>query len=171
MKTIKALLAFTLLLWGVSAQAMPVGAIFSGEITGASRDARFLIGATVRGQARFHGATGVGREVLDYENNDLQMRFRIPSVDGSGINQNFDYGFPFFPTLTLRDGEFRNIDFFGERGDFIWRVRGGNARFRVEDFAGNFVRGRFDVKIIPEPGTLALLGIGLLGFAVARRRA
>lgn len=61
-------------------------------------------------------------------------------------------------------------------GDFFWLIE---QQFAGLEFTGlnSFPSGMsnnytvtFDVTSVPEPGTLALLGIGLLGMGAARRR-
>ena len=49
---------------------------------------------------------------------------------------------------------------------FIWELGGALAAPLDADVVG----GSIEVNAVPEPGTLALLGIGLLGMGAARRR-
>ncbi|HVP30390.1 MAG TPA: CHRD domain-containing protein [Myxococcota bacterium] len=48
----------------------------------------------------------------------------------------------------------------------------GNTYFNIHDavFPGGEIRGQLIPAVVPEPGTLSLLGLATLGLAVARRR-
>lgn len=58
---------------------------------------------------------------------------------------------------------------------FSFTADGGNSTIRFNDIASNDTTNQDgvldNVSVVPEPGSIALLGLGLLGFMVARRKA
>jgi hypothetical protein len=95
----------------------------------------------------FDGANGAGNQVGSGDD-------QLPSFSGLG-----DYGDPQFTFTALTAGEY-------SVGVFEWGT--GNA----EDLARNYFVSAVGATTnnVPEPGSIALLGLGLFGIAASRKR-
>lgn len=163
MKLIKTLLLAIALGAASSASAIPLHFNFVGTVT----DSNAVPNGTMFGGSASVTGTGSGFELFTPDNSNLQISFSLG--DFVFWNELDDIDFPFFPELTTVDGAFDSIDFIGINDDGIELGVFGDAS-GLDFFitaGGAFADGS---AVVPEPGTLGLIGLGLLGLAITRRR-
>ena len=109
--------------------------------------------------------------------NSASMKLTLYDAVGSenwSVNLGFDQIFN-GPNIPNQLFSFTNIE-FGLSGSSILDLMDGSITTTINAAKGTFyfVTSRLDVdyspNAIPEPATLALFGMGLLGFAASRRR-
>jgi hypothetical protein len=175
MRNLRALL-LTIVFAGAwnTAQALPIAFSFDGEILGVDVGNAFglLVGDTVTMSGTyddiFHDGTGIDEVPFGLGTGNL-LTIVLGAITVFESND-IDFLGGFFPTLLLKNGLLAGTDIvmeIGENGspiDFDSGVFFGGA-----DAAGLGIVGRWNVVAIPEPGTVALLSLGVLAFARARR--
>lgn len=172
-------LAFTAL---QPAHATIVSKTISGSVTSAEADNPFKlgIGDRLRGSVTFDTdlLTGQGLETLSFDNHPaLHLELHIGTFSFDEDDQRSFSPGPFF---IFENGSLIAIDFITEfeipelnTPDLITFF---NFLIPVDLFSPNFRFAGPDVAdvsgsfIIPEPGTLALIGVGLAGIGLMRRR-
>jgi hypothetical protein len=93
----------------------------------------------------------------------------VRATDGVGGNVDFSMPFNLFGDLDT-SGNVVQPPPFGFIGFGGYTVTAGRSRIAISDFSVNMVEGPLPASGVPEPATVALLGLGLLGMCFVRRR-
>lgn len=166
---VRAITMFIAMIATGTAHAIPIRFVLEGVVDLAEHGNEFglEVGDSIYGTVSVEG-TGVGVETF------TPLEGLVLSFDVGHVNftTEHDAFFPFFPSLTLIDGEIDFLDFaaFDDAGSSFSTSFIYPAWDAVDD-NGLFASGTFAVTSVPEPGALALFMLGLTGLALKRRSA
>jgi len=156
-----------------SAHAAIITQNFFGIVTTAAADNDFNIeaGAILRGSITFDSDLLIGdrSETLTPEI-DPSLRLTV-EIGGLRFDQDDDRVFPLFPRLDFVDGEFVSVDFLVDFEAFRFLMRRSGEFLMTDGEDQIVIEGTYSPAAVPEPGTLALFGMGLAGVGLLRRRA
>jgi hypothetical protein len=149
-----------------------VGTAFtSGAVNFASPEGMYVVG---QNYSEGGGKFGVGSGAVLFSYNSgitgtLPGNFNAFGVNLRGYNE---ASTPF--TITFSDGEVFNLTATNPAGAFFGVILNNKVGSFSIDPAGPMVaidNVSFAQSAVPEPATVALFGLGLLGFAASRRKA
>jgi hypothetical protein len=106
-----------------------------------------------------------------------------PFITGTNLEFSID-GLDWFGGIGGGQSSFRPVPVVTNMMELSMRTAGGNfysgfmtyfstttsGPFGTHPGTGNIVGAAIELRAVPEPGTLAMIGIGLLGMGAARRR-
>ena len=109
--------------------------------------------------------TGIGDEIFS-PTSDPGLVLVI-DIGSFHFEASDDSGFPDFPEFEFSNGRLVDINFVAEFEEFLFIAANGVFVITGNDDLIARVEGAF---LIPEPGTLALFGLGLAGIGLLQRR-
>lgn len=99
---------------------------------------------------------------------DIRLDFQRSGGDGRFTNgETFAFTFNTPPGITASDFNFMNV---GPGGNCCWTAAAHIQAIGAEDADSGWIGGNNGGREVPEPGTLALFGLGLTLMGVATRR-
>jgi hypothetical protein len=173
----KILCLLAALFTSTSALAIPIHVNFTGVV-----DAAELLpnafgldpdtNNTITGTAFIPDADMVGDHIYSPADGGLTLSFTVGTMV---FDETMDSGWDIFPQLWLLDGVFNGLDFLVDGTEF--RFHAFNEEWTASEYQDGVMysvfgtlEGRATPVGVPEPGTLGLLGAGLLVVAMQRRR-
>ncbi len=180
----RALLAWATLLCALfttGAWATPINFLVTGTVIDGSGDFGLDTGDSIYISGVFDDEylTGIGPELVEFgAGSGNLLELLIGDVSFSELSEvSFDFG---YPVLEFFDGIFDGLDFIGlgEAGqEIVYFTVAGMEFFETPGpLYGLLDDGSFQFNPpaavgVPEPGTVALLGLGMLALMLFRRRA